>query len=65
MKKIDQALNKIEKEIVGPFVLGEQFSLADIFIYPWFERWCTHEKLFNITIPKDLTNIHAFIEVMR
>jgi glutathione S-transferase len=29
-------LSYIDKQIKGPYILGEEFSLADILIYPWF-----------------------------
>jgi len=35
IENINNAFKLLESEIVGPFVLGEKFSLADIFVYPW------------------------------
>ena len=49
--KIKDAFNLLEGSIVGPFVLGEEFSLADILVYPWLERWVVLEKLFGLSIP--------------
>ena len=38
VKEVDDFLQKIDNSIEGPFLLGE-ISLADVLIYPWFERW--------------------------
>lgn len=35
-------LQLIDQNIKGPYVLGEEVSLADVLLYPWFERWCVH-----------------------
>lgn len=29
-------LKYFDKEIVGPYILGENISLADLLVYPWF-----------------------------
>ena len=49
--KIKDAFDLLEGSIVGTFVLGEEFSLADILIYPWLERCVILEKLFGLSIP--------------
>jgi glutathione S-transferase len=55
----------VEKEIEGPYVLGETFSIADILLYPWLERWCVNEKLFGIKLPEELVKIKAFINAVQ
>lgn len=47
----------MEDSIQGPYVLGENISLADLFVYPWLERWCVQETLFGISIPKGLKKV--------
>lgn len=49
----------MNEHIQGPFVLGEQLSLADLFVYPWLERWCVQETLFGIHIPQNLSKVLA------
>jgi glutathione S-transferase len=46
-------------------VLGETFSLADILLYPWLERWCVNENLFGIKFPEELTKLKTFISAVQ
>ncbi|MBX3167112.1 MAG: glutathione S-transferase family protein [Candidatus Eremiobacteraeota bacterium] len=48
----------------GPFWLGEQPSLADAAIYPWFERWIAleHYRDFRAEWP---TRVESWLETMR
>ena len=39
LDEVDGFLRKVEDTIEGTFLLGEQITLADVMIYPWFERW--------------------------
>lgn len=34
-----KVFEKFDEHIVGPFILGEKFSLADVLFWPWFDRW--------------------------
>lgn len=63
--KIEENLKAVEALIEGPYVLGETFSLADILLYPWYERWFINETFFGIAIPAGLTRTHAFIAAMQ
>lgn len=38
-QELRNALRDIECAIEGDYLLGKEISLADIMIYPWFERW--------------------------
>lgn len=49
----------MEDNIQGPYVLGENISLADLFVYPWLERWCVQESLFGISIPESLAKVRG------
>lgn len=49
----------MEDNIQGPYVLGENISLADLFVYPWLERWCVQESLFGISIPENLAKVRG------
>ena len=39
---------ELEKEIVGPYVLGEEFSMADVMVYPWLERFYVLKGAYGI-----------------
>lgn len=38
-KEVRGVLGEFETAIRGDFMLGKDVSLADLLIYPWFERW--------------------------
>lgn len=38
-KEVRQVLGEFDAAISGDFMLGKDVSLADLLIYPWFERW--------------------------
>ena len=57
IKQMDDFLQKVESTMEGPFLLGNQVSLADILIYPWFERWAIIEHFFNFPLPKKYSKI--------
>lgn len=44
-------LEKVENSIEGSYLLGDCISLADLMIYPWFERWIIIEHFFGYAIP--------------
>ena len=39
---------ELEKEIVGPYVLGEEISMADVMVYPWLERFYVLKGAYGI-----------------
>lgn len=65
VNKILENLRIVEREIEGPYVLGDTFSLADILLYPWLERWCVNENLFGIKFPEELTKLKTFISAVQ
>jgi glutathione S-transferase len=65
INKLLENLRIVEREIQGPFVLGDTFTLADALLYPWFERWSVNEQLFGIKLPEELTKIKAFIAAVQ
>jgi glutathione S-transferase len=57
-------LGELEDSIQGPFVLGEQISLADLLIFPWLKRWVGVKALFDFPIPAKYAKIHKLIELL-
>lgn len=47
--------------IEGAYLLGESISLADVLIYPWFERWVIVEHFFGYSIPEKCSKIHRWL----
>lgn len=41
----------------GPYLLGTQFTLADIALYPWFEQAATLERFSAFRMPTDCTGV--------
>lgn len=39
INSLHKVLSGIENSLTLPYALGKEFTLADIFICPWFERW--------------------------
>ncbi|MDA0673927.1 MAG: glutathione S-transferase family protein [Cyanobacteria bacterium] len=37
----------------GPYWLGDEFSLVDIALYPWFERWAVLSHYRDLPFPAD------------
>jgi glutathione S-transferase len=62
IKQVDAALQLLENRIAGPYVLGEDFTLADILVYPWFERWSALESLLGIKIDEKYTKVHKWLK---
>lgn len=54
----------LDSRIQGPFILGDQFSLADILTYPWFERWVVLEHYFNLSIDKKHQKVLKWIQAV-
>ncbi|PFH54456.1 hypothetical protein AMATHDRAFT_52046 [Amanita thiersii Skay4041] len=47
---LKEIVTKINKEIIGPFVLGDQFSIADVHLAAWLTRVL---KLSGVTVSDD------------
>ena len=61
VKEVDVFLQKVDNSIEGSFLLGEQISLADVLIYPWFERWVILEHFFGVSSPKKYPNVSQWL----
>lgn len=60
-----QTLGKLDAQLEGKaWLLGEQPSLADLEIYPWFERWCVLEHYRGLAIPDRLGNLLRWREAI-
>lgn len=38
-EEIRKVLTDMDTTIRGDYMMGENITLADLMIYPWFERW--------------------------
>lgn len=41
----------------GPWFFGEQLTLVDLTLYPWFERWPILEHYRDFAVPGELTRL--------
>ena len=48
----------------GPYWFGAEVSLVDFQYSPFFERFGVYGELYGVTIPEELTRIHAWLEHM-
>ncbi len=61
MQEDDETLELLSKKFLdvqddiwiyeGPFVFGEEISLGDIMMAPWFDRMCVLEHYKNFVVP--------------
>lgn len=58
-----EGLGKLSGE--GPYWLGEQLSLVDISVYPWFERLPVLEYFRQFTLPVETPRLHAWWQGLR
>ena len=61
-EKARSNFEEFEKALVLPYAMGEDFTLADIMIYPWFERWPVLEHYVKLSIDKKNEKILKWIE---
>lgn len=52
-KKLLLAIEQLVKEYKGPFYLGNQFSVADIAVAPYFDRMIVLEHYRDFCVPKE------------
>ncbi len=56
------ALEKLDSTLAnGPWLLGDQLTLADLELYPWFERWAVLEHYRAFPVPAELSNLTRWI----
>jgi glutathione S-transferase len=53
-----------EQAADGPYLLGGQFTLADIALYPWFEQAATLEKFSDFKMPVDCNAVAIWSEAV-
>ena len=58
-------INEAFNTSTGPYLLGVGISLADIAIYPWFERWAVLEHYRGLTIPDHMEALQKWIVTMQ
>jgi glutathione S-transferase len=52
-KKLVLAVEQLVKDYQGPFYLGEQFSVADIAVAPYFDRMVVLKHYRDFSVPRD------------
>jgi glutathione S-transferase len=52
--------NELQNFNQDPYALGENFTLADIALYPWFEQVTTLERFSAFKTPKDCKAVMAW-----
>ena len=55
----------LQENLVLPYACGEEFSLADILIYPWLERWLVLQERVGSTVDKKYTKVHQWVKIVQ
>jgi glutathione S-transferase len=66
VRQMEGAVGHLEHEGLcrrdnGPYLLGEQFTLADIALYPWFEQLATFERFSTFRMPPKFIGVRAWM----
>ncbi len=64
LQEVDGFLRKVQDTIEGTFLVGENITLADVMIYPWFQRWVIIEHFFDFPLPVKYVKIQKWIATM-
>ncbi len=60
-----QALEKLDSELADrAWLLGDQLTLADLELYPWFERWQVLEHYRGFSIPSECKGLGRWKEAL-
>ena len=64
---LQELFQKLEAQLewYGGDYFFPELSLADLELYPWFERWCVIEHYRGLAIPKDLAALQGWIRSMQ
>ena len=49
-EKINENFETLNQALVLPYALGDEFTLADVMVYPFIERWAMFEHYANSKI---------------
>lgn len=65
VEKMTASVRFLEDELTaqrhgGPYLLGAQFTLADIALYPWFEQAATLQRFSAFRMPPDCAQIERW-----
>lgn len=58
-------INEDLEKSSGPYLFGSAVTLADIAIFPWFERWQVLEHYRGLEIPEAMTALFEWLEAMQ
>jgi glutathione S-transferase len=65
--RLKAVLKDLEQKLAvypGPFLLSD-VSLADLELYPWFERWCVLEHYRGLPLPVDNPNVNGWLAALQ
>ena len=65
MRKALAQINRDLQNSPAPYVLGHQVTLADLAIYPWFERWPVLKHYRGLELSKELDALQKWLISMK
>lgn len=64
-RDLTSVLERLDTELQDKaWLLGDEFSLADLEIYPWFERWPVLEHYRDFALPTRFENLHRWCQAL-
>jgi glutathione S-transferase len=66
--RMNKALQLLETDLhlfKGPYFFGQMLTLADIAVYPWFERWPAIEYYRRFSWPRALNALERWLVAMQ
>jgi len=65
IQALEKALEYYDRNLVGPYLAGEEFTLADVNALPFFERLVFSCRRFKgYEVPKRLQRLHSWLDLV-
>lgn len=65
--EVSEALEEMDRRLQESpsLYFSSKISLADLALYPWFERWCVLEEYRDFPLPSGLSAVNDWLEALK